>query len=139
MAYTSEEIIEPYWAEYSAEASGRDPLAIQNSSVVIYIKMIVGITNVTNRIRYNGFYSWLFETIGKNIQKSNSLIEQVRYLRRAELLLAYIMVKEFPSTTGVSGSAYAAKNIKPQISLKNGADILSTDRAIEAFNAINKK
>lgn len=122
MPYTNEENVEPFWAEYASEASGRDPLAIQNSSVVIYTKMMVGITNVTNRIRYNGFYCWLLDTILINIPKKNSLVEQVRYLRRAELLLAYVMVKEFPDITGVSGSAYAGKNIKPNISLRNGAD-----------------
>ena len=61
--FSSEESIEPFWAEYSGEASGRDPLAIQNSSVVIYSKMIIGITNVTNRIRYNGFFCWIFDII----------------------------------------------------------------------------
>jgi hypothetical protein len=122
MAYSKEELIEPFWAEYASEASGRDPLAIQNSSVVIYTKMMVGITNVTNRIRYNGFYCWLIESILQNISKKNSYVEQIRYLRRAELLLAYMMVKEFPETTGVSGSSYAARNMKAKISLRNGAD-----------------
>ncbi len=122
MAYSSEEIIEPFWAEYSSEASGRDPLAIQNSSVVIYTKMIVGITNVTNRLRYNGFYCWLLNIIIQKLNKKNSIVEQIRYLRRAELLLAYMMVVEYKETTGVSGSAYAAKNIRSKISLKNGAD-----------------
>jgi hypothetical protein len=84
--------------------------------------MMVGITNVTNRIRYNGFYCWLIETILQNISKRNSYVEQIRYLRRAELLLAYMMVKEFPETTGVSGSAYAGKNMKAKINLRNGAD-----------------
>jgi predicted transcriptional regulator len=122
MAYTSDEKIEPFWAEFSSAASGRDPLAIQNSSVVIYTKMVVGITNVTNRIRYNGFFCWIFDTILQNIDKKNSLQEQIRYSRRAELLLAYMMVKNFEGITGVSGSAYAAKNINTLISLKNGAD-----------------
>ena len=122
MLYSIEEAVEPFWAEYSSEASGRDPLAIQNSSVVIYTKMVVGITNVTNRIRYNGFYCWLLDTILKNITKTNSLTEQIRYIRRAELLLAYMMVKKSPETTGVSGTDYARKYIKPKISLKNGAD-----------------
>ena len=122
MAYNSEDILEPFWAEFSSTASGRDPLAIQNSSVVIYTKMVVGITNVTNRIRYNGFFCWIFDTILQKIEKKNSLQEQIRYSRRAELLLAYIMVKNFPDTTGVSGSLYAGKNIDKVISLKNGAD-----------------
>lgn len=122
MAYTTEEKIEPFWAEFSSAASGRDPLAIQNSSVVIYTKMVVGITNVTNRIRYNGFFCWIFDTILQNIEKKNSLQEQIRYSRRAELLLAYMMVKNYEGITGVSGSAYAAKNLDTVISLKNGAD-----------------
>lgn len=116
MPYTTEDIIEPYWAEYSNEASGRDPLAIQNSSVVIYAKMIVGITNVTNRIRYNGFYCWIFEKILKNSPVKNSEKEQIRYSRRAELLLAYIMVNQYPDVTGVSGTAYAARNVQSNIS-----------------------
>jgi len=122
MAFTNEEKIEPFWAEFSSAASGRDPLAIQNSSVVIYTKMVVGITNVTNRIRYNGFFCWIFDTILQNIDKKNSLQEQIRYSRRAELLLAYLMVKNFEGITGVSGSAYAAKNLSPAICLKDGAD-----------------
>lgn len=122
MAFTTDEKIEPFWAEFSSAASGRDPLAIQNSSVVIYTKMVVGITNVTNRIRYNGFFCWIFDTILKNIDKKNSLQEQIRFSRRAELLLAYMMVKNFEGITGVSGSAYAAKNSDTVISLKNGAD-----------------
>ena len=122
MTYTTNETIEPFWAEFSSAASGRDPLAIQNSSVVIYAKMVIGITNVTNRIRYNGFYCWIFDTILKNIKKKNSLHEQMKYSRRAELLLAYIMVHNFHDITGVSGSDYASKNMTTTINLKKGAD-----------------
>jgi len=122
MAYSSSEIVEPFWAEYSSAASGRDPLAIQNSSVTIYTKMVVGITNTTNRIRYNGFFCWIFDTIGKNIIKANSIQEQIRYSRRAELLLAYVMVKNFHDVTGVSGSDYPKINLNPEINLQLGAD-----------------
>jgi hypothetical protein len=123
MPYNAEEIVQPFWAEYASSARGRDPLAIQNSSVVIYTKMMVGITNVTNRIRYNGFYCWILDTILKNIEERNSLVEQIRYIRRAELLLAYMMVDRFEDATGVSGSAYAKRNIEPEINLRNGADL----------------
>lgn len=122
MAYTTGEIVEPFWAEYSSAASGRDPLAIQNSSVVIYTKMVIGITNVTNRIRYNGFFCWIFDTILKNIDKKNSLQEQIRYSRRAELLLAYIMVNNYKGVTGVSGSSYATNHMGDTIDIAKGAD-----------------
>jgi len=122
MAYSSEEIVEPFWAEFSTAAKGRDPLAIQNSSVVIYSKMVVGITNVTTRIRYNGFFCWIFDTILQNIDKKNSLQEQIRYSRRAELLLAFVMTKHFNAELGVGGSLYANKNLKSNIDLSEGAD-----------------
>jgi hypothetical protein len=121
--YTNKESIEPFWAEYPTEASGRDPLAIQNSSVVIYTNMIVGITNVTNRIRYMGLYCWLFDALGHKVSKTNSLVEQQLYLRRAELLLAYIMIKNNPEVTGISGTNYAFNNIKSIIQLDKGADV----------------
>jgi hypothetical protein len=125
MPYSINETIVPFWAEYPTEASGRDPLAIQNSSVVIYANMIVGITNVTNRIRYMGFYCWLFDTLGHRLTKTNSLVEQQLYLRRAELLLAYIMVKNNPEVTGISGTNYALKNIDSVIRLDKGADVVN--------------
>ena len=120
--YKVDEKTKPFWAEFSSAAGGRDPLAIQNSSVVIYSQMVVGITNVTNRIRYNGFFCWMFDTITRKVEKRNSLQEQIKYLRRSELLLAYIMVKNFSDTTGVSGSTYASNNIDEVIDLKKGAD-----------------
>ncbi|SEM72848.1 hypothetical protein SAMN05192574_101619 [Mucilaginibacter gossypiicola] len=122
MIYQTEEFIEPFWAEFAGSASGRDPLAIQNSSVVIYAKMMVGITNVTNRIRYIGFYCWLLELILKRSTVKGSLLEQLRYIRRAELLLAYTMVTEFPEVTGVSGSAFANRKLEDDINLIAGAD-----------------
>lgn len=125
MAFNNTNTLEPFWAEYPTEASGRDPLAIQNSSVVIYANMIVGITNVTNRIRYMGFYCWLFDTLGHRLTKTNSLVEQQLYLRRAELLLAYIMVKNNPEVTGISGTNYALKNIDSVIRLDKGADVVN--------------
>lgn len=67
--YNTDDKVKPFWAEFSSTAGGRDPLAIQNSSVVIYSQMVVGITNVTNRIRYNGFFCWMLDTISKNVTK----------------------------------------------------------------------
>jgi hypothetical protein len=122
MSYTKDNI--PFWATSPTEASGRDPLAIQNSSVVIYTNMVVGITNVTNRVRYMGFYCWLFEAITHKTQKTNSLKEQQLYLRRAELLLAYLYVyiEEFKGVTGISGTNFALTHTSDKLRLDKGAD-----------------
>ena len=44
----------PFWGAETTSKTGRDPLAVQNSSVVIYDNMVKGVTNMTVRIRYNG-------------------------------------------------------------------------------------
>ena len=60
MAYTyGETIAIPFWAEGRDFIGGRDPLGIQNSSVSIYSTLLPGLNNVTERLRYYGFYCWL--------------------------------------------------------------------------------
>lgn len=86
----------PFWGAETTSKMGRDPLAVQNSSVVIYDNMIKGVTNMTVRIRYNGFFCWLMTFIAERLQATNpSKIdnpkEQIKFIRRGELLLAYIM------------------------------------------------
>ena len=112
---TKEENCKPFWGYRPTTAGGRDPLAIQNSSVVIYSTMIPGITNLTNRVRYMGFYCWLLNELLR-IQdakktKTVSLKEQIEYIRRSELLLAYVMVHLYNNVTGVGGSNYASKHL----------------------------
>ncbi len=130
--FTVEEKTYPFWGHFPSASGGRDPLAVQNSSVVIYTTMIEGITNVTLRVRYNGFYCWLLNLIGKNIfvidaSQVDSKATQMRYLRRAELLLAYIMtnIPEYQSVTGVSGSIYAQNHpsVDGIFDLAKGADV----------------
>ena len=130
--FNVEEKTYPFWGHFPSASGGRDPLAVQNSSVVIYTTMIEGITNVTLRVRYNGFYCWLLNLIGKNIfeidaSQVDSKATQMRYLRRAELLLAYIMtnIPEFQSVTGVSGSIYAQNHpaVDGIFDLAKGADV----------------
>ena len=59
----------PFWGSSRNTKGGRDPLAVQNSSVVIYTNMITGITNVTARVRYNGFFCWLLTMIAEHLGK----------------------------------------------------------------------
>lgn len=105
----------PFWGAKSKLAGGRDPLAIQNSSVVIYTNMIPGITNLTSRVRYMGFYCWLLNRMLKELERNGetklSKKRQISHLRRAELLLAYITHANYQSiATGVGGTQYAGKH-----------------------------
>lgn len=119
----------PFWGSAASTKGGRDPLAVQNSSVVIYSNMITGITNVTARVRYNGFFCWLLTLIAKRLyiidkSKVDNLSEQIKYIRRGELLLAYVMAYNFPLVTDVSGRIYADNHLESDIlDLAKGADI----------------
>ena len=118
----------PFWGAKTVSKGGRDPLAVQNSSVVIYTNMITGITNVTVRVRYNGFFCWLLTLIAKrfekiDISKIDNPTEQIKLIRRGELLLAYIMLDSYPEVTGVSGSIYSQNHFNDEtINLAWGTD-----------------
>lgn len=57
MAYTlGETSAKPFWAKSADFIGGRDPLGIQNSSVSVYTRLLPGLNNVTERLRYYGFY-----------------------------------------------------------------------------------
>lgn len=118
----------PFWGAATTSKMGRDPLAVQNSSVVIYDNMVKGVTNMTVRIRYNGFFCWLLTFIAERLLETNpskvdNLKEQVKYIRRGELLLAYSMVYNYPQVTGVSGSIFAQRNINSDVlNISEGAD-----------------
>ena len=47
-----------------------DPLVLQITSKPSYIHLLSGITNLTNRIRYYGFYCWLLEYYAKHIRET---------------------------------------------------------------------
>lgn len=125
MQYSPNEIIYPFWAENSGFMTGRDPLGIQNSSVATYSRLLPGMTNQTQRIRYYGFYCWLlneyhnyeFKDIRKDLQ------HQFNFIRRAELLLAFMMVNRYPDEKAVVGSNHAVAHINDEIiKLKVGAE-----------------
>lgn len=126
--YEANIVQSPFWGAKRTVKGGRDPLAVQNSSVVIYSNMIKGITNVTGRVRYNGFFCWLLTLIAKKLfevdrEKVDDAKEQIKYIRRAELLLAYAMLYKYPTATGVSGMQYAQKHKEGDIiDLAKGAD-----------------
>lgn len=132
--YNSDDIPFPFWGAEKTSKMGRDPLGVQNSSVVIYSDMIKGITNVTSRVRYNGFYCWLLTFIAERLFDINrSLVDnpklQFRYIRRAELLLAYTMVEFYPTVLGVSGSSFAKTHIHmSELNLVEGADVESKEK-----------
>src|ERR1700730_18522531 len=92
----------PEWTEYRKK-NGLDPLGMQNTSVGIYQKLIPGISNVTLRVRYYGFYAWLAAvyTDPKTWQT---------FIRRAEALYALTSQRQ-GNEYGVAGILWARRKL----------------------------
>ncbi len=115
MPFDTTSYSEPFWAKSGDFVRGRDPLGIQNSSIAVYSLLLPGMTNLTLRLRYYGFYLWLLEAYHQLPKKNNfrqSARGQYNFIRRAELMLSYLMVNKFPKEQSVIGSNYTTKKIK---------------------------
>jgi hypothetical protein len=114
----------PFWGASTSFITGQDMLGMQNTSISTYATLLPGLTNLTRRIRYYGFYVWLLEQYAKTKAKV-SVTEYYKFIRRGELLLAFVMAYNYTEELGVVGSLYARnylqKNIDP-IDIAAGAD-----------------
>ncbi len=98
----------PEWTE-TRDKSGLDPLGMQNSSVRLYQALLPGISNVTQRIRYYGFYAWLSLHYSTEIRDPNPKVWQ-QFLRRAEAAFALVAVLH-GDRMGVAGSDWASRTL----------------------------
>jgi len=113
----------PFWGAPDYLTRGRDSLGLQTASQATYARLIPIITNLTTRIRYFGFYPWLLEEYAKQVGDTNPEVQK-RFIRRAELLIAFMMVKCRPDAQSIPGSNYASTHLETDyIDIKEGADI----------------
>ncbi|MEN8262359.1 MAG: hypothetical protein ABFR82_02740 [Nitrospirota bacterium] len=116
----------PFWGAEKSFITGQDMLGMQNTSIATYGVLVPGLTNLTKRIRYYGFYTWILEHYAKRVG-TVSVSEFQKFIRRAELLLAYMMTDQFPDTKGVVGKKFAGSTLGEyllEIDLAKGADRL---------------
>lgn len=114
MAYNLETYKEPFWAKSGNFVRGRDPLGVQNSSISVYATLLPGMTNLTLRLRYYGMYLWLldeYHALPSNSPFKQSPKAQYTFIRRAELITAFLMVNKHPNELSVIGNDFAKRNI----------------------------
>lgn len=99
----------PGWTS-KEEKRGIDPLGMQTTSVELYQERLPGISNVTLRMRYYGFYAWLADSFAKTVH-DKSVEVWVRYIRRAEALYALVAAHE-GGVRGVAGVLWAARKLE---------------------------
>lgn len=123
----------PFWGASINLITGLDPLGLQTTSEATYATLLPGISNLTNRLRYYGFYCWLVDFYFRTEKKGNSK-EQYRFIRRAELMIALLMQSERKGVQQITGSNFASNLIntveKPYFNLSEGADKDGTEKDV---------
>lgn len=123
----------PFWGSSINLITGLDPLSLQTTSEATYATMLPGISNLTNRLRYYGFYCWLLDFYFKKEKQGNST-EQYKFIRRGELMIAILMQSEKKEVLQITGSSFAADLINNQagksFDLAAGADKDNTDKKV---------
>lgn len=102
-------IVEPEWTE-RAEKRGLDPLGMQNAGVALYQALLPGISNVTLRMRYYGYYCWVSDAYAKS-GATDKFTAWQSWVRRAEAL--YALVSSL--ATGQNGVADEADGIAARV------------------------
>lgn len=112
--YDTDSYKQPFWAENSGFTTGRDPLGIQNSSISLYAALLPGLTNLTLRIRYYGLYCWLLKEYNalQLEPEKKTLQHHYNFIRRAELIIAFLMYFKYPEITNIVGHDFTVKKAK---------------------------
>jgi hypothetical protein len=92
------------WTERT-DKRGLDPLGLQNAGVALYQSLLPGISNVTLRVRYYGFYCWVSDMYARDGASNDYNAWKVR-IRRAEATYALI-ASCAGGETGVGGIDWA--------------------------------
>lgn len=127
-----------FWSDKNNFITGLDPLGLQNASETAYSQILTGITNLTNRIRYYGFYCWLLEYYSREIRDTNPDIQNA-FIRKAELQMAIIMNNWNRDYGQVPGSLFANELLdsapSKEFSLTDGAVKSENNRTYWKFSS----
>ncbi|WBQ17726.1 hypothetical protein [Sphingobium yanoikuyae] len=119
----------PQWTD-RADKRGLDPLGMQNSGVLLYQSLLPGISNVTLRMRYYGYYCWLSETYARR-GATNDFEAWRSWVRRAEAL--YALVSAQADETGVGGIDWANRRLAVSDRIIDFEGAASTDPSQERY------
>lgn len=101
----------PFWGKSHTLVKGLDQLGMQNTSIATYSVLLPGLTNLTNRIRYYGFYCWLLNFYANEIRIPDVTTFRL-FIRHSELFIAYLMALSKPMETGIPGSLYVSRHLE---------------------------
>lgn len=105
--------ITPFFGERLSFIRGLDPLGLQNTSDTTFTLLMPGLNNVTGRIRYYSFYSWLLDQYSK-INGSTDPAIQKTFIRKAEYIIALSSQFYAGESGSIPGSNYAKTEVQNQ-------------------------
>lgn len=105
--------ITPFFGERLSFIRGLDPLGLQNTSDTTFTLLMPGLNNVTGRIRYYSFYSWLLDQYSK-INGSTDPAIQKTFIRKAEYIIALSAHFYAGESGSIPGSNYAKTEVQNQ-------------------------
>lgn len=101
----------PEWTE-TPKKRGLDPLGMQNSGILLYQNLLPGVSNVTLRMRYYGFYCWLIDLYARR-HGSTAATDWRQWIRRGEALFALAAAKKGgDAALGVGGVEWALETLQ---------------------------
>lgn len=115
-----------FWGEKYSYTTGLDQLGIQATSQATYAVLLPGLTNLTGRIRYYGFYCWLLKQYSEKIRNTGKS-EFRGFIRKSEYALALIMMHGNRQASQIPGSTFASSRIDDTFGdcydLESGTDL----------------
>lgn len=117
-------VAKPEWTERT-EKRGLDPLGMQNVGVALYQSLLPGISNVTLRIRYYGFYCWVSDAYARN-GATDEFADWRTWVRRAEALYALVSARA-GGEGGVGGVDWAYRRLALEEDVIDFAEAASND------------
>ena len=120
----------PQWTS-KIDKRGLDPLGMQNAGVVLYQALLPGISNITLRMRYYGFFCWLSDAYARRgVTTDFELWRQ--WVRRAEALFALVCA-DATGQGGVGGIDWALQALQSGDELINFSAAASTDASVKRY------
>ena len=120
----------PQWTS-KIDKRGLDPLGMQNAGVVLYQALLPGISNITLRMRYYGFFCWLSDAYARRgVTTDFELWRQ--WVRRAEALFALVCAAA-TGQGGVGGIDWAIQALQSDDVVIDFAAAASTDASVKRY------
>lgn len=120
----------PQWTS-KVDKRGLDPLGMQNAGVVLYQALLPGISNITLRMRYYGFFCWLSDAYARRGVTTDFEIWR-RWVRRAEALYALVCA-DATGEGGVGGIEWASQALQTDSDVIDFSSAASTDPGVKQY------